>query len=106
MNLTGWLVAPQPRTRRLRAQQCSRSGHKRARFCSFVIYSSTVPSCFLRCLLPSTALKSSRESGCQGVQISSIKGLRVSLDSGFLSRIDRFLGNVAGEVERNLTLEL
>lgn len=40
MNLTGRLVAPQPRTRRLSTRPYSRSGHTRALFSSSVIYSS------------------------------------------------------------------
>lgn len=59
MNLTGWLVATQPRTWCVSTQQYSRSGHKPVVSCSFLIYSFMSPSCFHRCLLPSAALKSS-----------------------------------------------
>lgn len=96
MNLTGWLLASQPRTRRVGTLQYSRSGQKRVVSSSALIYSPYFSIMLSHMFAPVNSTNIlAHESGRRGVQISSIKGLRVSPGSGFLRRIDCFLGNAA-----------
>lgn len=68
MNLTGWLLASQPRTRCVSALQYSRSGQKRVVFSSTLIYSPYFSIMLSQMFAPVNSTNIlAHESGCRGV---------------------------------------
>lgn len=68
MDLTGWLLASQPRTWCVSTQQYSRSGQKRVVFTSLLIYSPYFSIVLSHMLAPVNSTNIlAHESGCRGL---------------------------------------